>query len=69
MGEDRTSKSRTPIKKTLDKASINVEQELDKLLELAPHLKSLRTARLNGDPDAEFQSDILEDFRRKLRGE
>ena len=70
MGEYRTRKLRTPIAETSDKFSAGVEHELDKLLERAPHLEPLRNAaRFNEESSADFQCDILEDFRRKLRGE
>ena len=69
MGEYPTNKPRSTMAKTSNTVSIDVEQELDKLLELAPHLKPLRNARRNEESDADFQSDILENFRRKLRGE
>ena len=67
-GERRTNKLRTA--KTSDKFPAGVEHELDKLLKYAPHLESLRNAtRFNEESSAYFQGDILEDFRRKLRGE
>ena len=70
MEEYRTRKVRMSMAKTTDSGSAEFEDVLDELLKCAPHLKPLRNAaRSNEESRAGFQRDILEDFRRKLRGE
>ena len=70
MEEYRTRKLRSPMAKMTDSGSAEFERDIEKLLKSAPHLGALRdAARFNEKSSGDFERDILENFRRKLRGE